>query len=162
MLQVQNNFLVMPLVSSSSISLYRIPSLLVPSYSFLSFLINGKINLISQIETGNNSGYQYAASRPWNKIWQKHRYKSRFMLWIGAKGVWAGWSRYYLSYKDTLQTRGIPCNIFLCFPQHFGTLLLIMLQLWFSMNTGFCKLAVDSHTELCLRWELNSFSRNSF
>ena len=52
-------------------------------------------------------------------------------------------------------------TFYLCFPQHFGTLLLIMLQLWFSMNTGFCKLAVDSHTELCLRWEFDSFSRNS-
>ena len=77
----------------------------------------------------------------------------------------AGWSHHYLSYEDTLTIRGISCNIFLCFPQHFRTLLLfIMLQLWFSMNTGFCKLAVDSHshTELCLRWELDSFNRNSF
>ena len=131
---------------------------------FLSFLtINGIFDnvLISKIEDGYHSGYQYAASRPWNKIWQKHRYKSRFMVWMEAMRSLAGLFTTINLWRHTLNQRHIM-QLYFKFSSTFWDTPLYASAEIFQLNTEFCKLAVDSHTELCLRWELDSFIRNLF
>ena len=90
---------------------------------FLSFLtINGIfVNvLISKIEDGYHSGYQYAASRPWNKIWQKHRYESRFMVWMEAMRLLAGLFTTILPMKTHFKSEAYHATLFYVFLNILG------------------------------------------